>query len=177
MRFNAIKSGLCYALVLLLHLLPTLLHAQENSSIVKGVVQNNNGDVLTGVSVVIRNTANNFTSGTSTDSTGVFTFSRIPAGGPYKFTFSIDGYESQSLSGYNIKNDITLSLVVKMKDAANSLDQVIVIGYGSQRKRAVTGSVVSVSADQFKDRSSSNVAQSIEGTVPGVNISTTQGAP
>jgi TonB-dependent starch-binding outer membrane protein SusC len=178
MRFNVFKSGPCYAFIFLLHLmLPQLLQAQENSSIVKGVVQNNNGDPLTGVSVVIRNTANNFTSGTSTDSTGVFTFSRIPAGGPYKFTFTIVGYESQTLSGYNIKNDITLSLVVKMKDAASSLDQVIVIGYGSQRKRAVTGSVVSVTADQFKDRSSSNVAQSIEGTVPGVNISTTQGAP
>src|SRR3954467_5312690 len=125
MRFNAIKSGLCYALVLLLHLLPTLLHAQENSSIVKGVVQNNNGDVLAGVSVVIRNTSNNFTSGTSTDSTGVFTFSRVPAGGPYSFTFSIVGYENQTLGGYNIKNDVTLSLIVKMKELSNTLDQVV----------------------------------------------------
>jgi TonB-linked SusC/RagA family outer membrane protein len=178
MRFNVLKSRIYLALTFsLLLLLPPSLFAQEKSSLVKGIVQNSNGDPLPGVSVIIKNTVNHFSSGASTDSAGVFTFSSIPAGGPYSFTFSMVGFQNQTLGGYHIKNDITLSLVVKLKELPGSLDQVIVIGYGSQRKRAVTGSVVSVSSDQFKDRSFSNVAQSIEGAVPGVNITTTQGAP
>jgi TonB-dependent starch-binding outer membrane protein SusC len=67
--------------------------------------------------------------------------------------------------------DVSLALESK------SLDNVVVIGYGTQKKRAVTGSVVSVGYDEFKDRSFSNVAQSLAGTVPGVNIASSQGAP
>lgn len=173
MRFNLIRSGACLAL----SLLTMAVTAQQKTSVVKGLVQNNANIPLNGVSVVIRNTTNNFTSGTSSDSSGVFTFSRIPSGGPYSFTFSMVGYESQTLTGYQIKDDVTLSLIVKLKELPGSLDQVVVVGYGSQRKRAVTGSVVSVGYEQFKDRSFANVAQSIEGTVAGVNIITTQGAP
>jgi TonB-linked SusC/RagA family outer membrane protein len=177
MRFNLFKSGRSYALLLLSYLLLSTLSAQEKSIPVKGVVQNNNGDLLPGVSVVIRNTTTNFTSGTTTDSTGVFNFPRVLPGGPYSFSFSMEGYESQVLSGYQIKHDISLSLVVKMKERLGILEQVVVVGYGTQKKRAVTGSVASIGFEQFKDRSSSNVMQSIEGMVAGVNISTTQGAP
>jgi TonB-linked SusC/RagA family outer membrane protein len=178
MRFNPFKSGTCFALSLLTAIvLSPPIHAQEKTSLVKGLVQTNANVPLSGVSVVVRNTANNFTSGTTSDSAGVFSFQRIPSGGPYSFTFSMVGYESQTLTGYQIKDDITLSLIVKLRELPGSLDQVVVVGYGSQKKRAVTGSVVSVGYDQFKDRSFANVAQSLEGTVPGVNIITTQGAP
>lgn len=69
------------------------------------------------------------------------------------------------------------SMNITMSEEAKSLENVVVIGYGTQKKRAVTGSVVSVGYDEFKDRSFSNVAQSIAGTVPGVNITSSQGAP
>ncbi|TDH21579.1 TonB-dependent receptor [Segetibacter sp. 3557_3] len=74
-----------------------------------------------------------------------------------------------------VNNQRVLNTV--MGSTQKSLEEVVVVGYGTQRKRAVTGSVVSVGYDQFKDRSFSNVAQSLEGTVAGVNITTTQGAP
>src|ERR1700710_2750673 len=83
------------------------LMAQGKTSLIKGVVQNNNNEPLPGVSVIIRNTKTNFTSGTSTDSSGNFTFSRITSGGPYTFTFSAVGYEKQTLAGYSIKPEIT----------------------------------------------------------------------
>ena len=66
---------------------------------------------------------------------------------------------------------------VALTAESKSLEQVVVIGYGTQKKRAVTGAVVSVGYDEFKDRSFSNVAQSLAGTVPGVNITSSQGAP
>ncbi|MES2649509.1 MAG: TonB-dependent receptor [Bacteroidota bacterium] len=67
--------------------------------------------------------------------------------------------------------------LVKLDIDSKSLDDVIVVGYGTQKKRAVTGSVASVGYDQFKDRAYSNVAQSLEGAIAGVNISSSQGAP
>src|SRR6185295_18080902 len=104
MRFKHIKSRALHALpVLSLILLAFAASAQEKTSLVKGVVQNNSNQPIAGVSVVIRNTANNFTSGTTSDTTGGFNFSRIPSGGPYSFTFTMIGYENQTLSGYYIK--------------------------------------------------------------------------
>src|SRR4051794_1901713 len=112
MIINQIRSRAClFALVLLQSLsISSKLSAQSSATLVKGVVQNINNQPLPGVTVIIRNTKNNYTSGTSTDSSGGFTFTRITAGGPYSFTFSTVGYETQTLGGYNIKGDITLSV-------------------------------------------------------------------
>src|SRR5688500_1085593 len=98
----------------------TLVNAQGKDVLIKGSVEKSNGEPISGVSVVIRNIKTNFSSGTTTDSAGIFTFSRIPAGGPYSFTFTSIGYLTQSLSGYNIKEDFTLSLVVKMIETTTS---------------------------------------------------------
>jgi TonB-dependent starch-binding outer membrane protein SusC len=148
----------------------TDLHAQQLTSLVKGVVQNTNNEPLVAVSVVIRNNTTNFTSGTSTDSTGTFTFSGISAGGPYSFTLSSVGYEPQTLSGYNIKENVTLTLSLKMAPISNSLDQVIVVGYGTQKKSDLTGSVVRVSMDDKSSLANVNLFQALSGAVAGVNV-------
>ena len=59
----------------------------EKNSSVKGVVNSNKNEPVEGVSVIIRNTKTNFTSGTTTDANGSFSFLRIPLGGPYNFIF------------------------------------------------------------------------------------------
>ncbi len=167
-----------YCLIFLTFILPAShLFSQETTSLVKGIVQTDNDAPLTGVSVFIRNTKNNFTAGASTDSSGIFTFSRVPSGGPYSFTFSAVGYETQTLAGYNIKNDITLSLVVKMKASAATLDQVVVIGYGTSKRRNVTGAVVSVNEREISQRSPTNAFEAIQGQMAGVQITTSSGAP
>src|SRR6476469_9193264 len=143
------------------------LQAQGKTSLVNGVVQNNSSQPLPGVSVIIRNTKTNFTSGTSTDSSGIFTFSRISAGGPYSFTFSTVGYDQQTLSGYNIKEGITLSLVVKMNANAANLDQVVVVGYGTQRRKDLTGSIASVGSKDIKDLAVTRVDQALSGKAAG----------
>lgn len=86
-------------------------------------------------------------------------------------------FTSQGFGSYEgaVKNQEPFS--VRLLTDAKSLDDVVVIGYGTQKKRAVTGSVVSVGYDQFKDRSFTNVAQSLEGAIAGVNIASSQGAP
>src|SRR6476646_4147647 len=103
-------------------LIPLTVKAQDLNTIVKGVVKGTNGEPLVGASVVIRNEKTKFTSGTKTDDNGIFTFSRVPAGGPYSFSFSIVGYEPQTLSGYTIKQGTTFTLAVDMKAASGNID-------------------------------------------------------
>jgi TonB-linked SusC/RagA family outer membrane protein len=179
MRFNLLKSGapLC-ALVFVLSLVPARrVYAQDKTSFVKGMIQAGNNEPLAGVSVIIRNTKNNFTSGTSTDSSGNFSFSHITAGGPYTFTFSAVGYEKQTLAGYNIKPDITLSLMITMVQSTASLDQVVVVGYGTQKRKDLTGSVGSLASKEIKDLAVTRVEQALSGRVAGVQVKLADGQP
>ena len=113
MRFNPLTSrALLLALLILTQILPpTVARAQNTTSFVKGIVHGDNNEPLNGATVIIRNNKTNFTSGTKTDSSGIFTF-RVLAGGPYGFTVSMVGYEAQNLSGYSLKEGATFSLIV-----------------------------------------------------------------
>ncbi|MDB5245944.1 MAG: SusC/RagA family TonB-linked outer membrane protein [Segetibacter sp.] len=178
MRFNLLKSkGNIFALLFLFFIFFFLNAGAQNTSAVKGIVQNEASSPLPGVSVVIRNTATNFTSGTSTDSSGVFTFSRVTSGGPYTFTFSTVGYETQTLAGYNIKSDATLSLVIKMKGTTASLEQVVVVGYGTQRRKDLTGSIASVGSKDIRELAVTRVDQALAGKAAGVQVKAVSGEP
>lgn len=155
----------------LLHLHPA--HAQESLSTVKGIVHGELNEPLAGVSVVIRNTSSNFTTGTKTDSTGLFT-ANVPAGGPYRFTITIVGYQEQVLSGYNLKAASTFTLDVSMKPVNSDLDQVIVIGYGSRKKSDISSAIVSIDAEEIRSRPVQNALQALQGKAAGVDITSNE---
>lgn len=173
---KSVSSTIC-ALLLGFFFISPDLSAQEAHSLVKGVVSTSTNEPLSGVTVVVRNTQTNFTSGTSTDDKGAFSFARIPAGGPYTFTFSAVGFDAQVLSGYSIKDEAVLSLVVKMKSTSEVLNDVVVIGYGSQKRKDLTGSISSISADNIKDLSVTRVDQALLGKVAGVQVKPSSGEP
>ncbi len=178
MRFNYIKSWGVFALIFqLIIIAPVIVQAQAKNSQVKGIVQTNDSSPIEGVSVILRDMKSNFTIGTSTNNNGEFSFASIPAGGPYSFIFSTVGFETQTLSGYNIKSDITLSLVVKMKSTAAALDQVVVVGYGTQKRKDLTGSVASVGAKDVKDLAVTRIDQALLGKVAGVQVKPVSGEP
>jgi len=181
MKFNFIRlrTNPVVPVVLFCLLVSQAVSAQQSGISVNGVVQSaSNNESVPGVSVIVRNTKTNFTSGTTTDSTGVFTFPRIPAGGPYSFTFSAIGYESQTLGGYNVKENASLSLVVKIKQsAATTMDQVVVVGYGSQKRKDLTGAVGSISAKDIKDMAVIRVDQALIGKAAGVQVKPFTGQP
>jgi TonB-linked SusC/RagA family outer membrane protein len=179
MECNRFKSKAGYPVLLFLLALFTFpqLDAQAQGSLVKGAVHAANNEPLSGVSVVIRNAKTNFTTGTTTDSSGNFIFSRLSSGGPYSLTFSMVGFEKQTLGGYNLKQDATLSLVVKMVPAGNSLDQVVVVGYGTLKRKDLTGSVASLSGKEIKDLGVSNVQQALSGRIAGVQVKLNDGSP
>ncbi|MEJ7826658.1 MAG: TonB-dependent receptor, partial [Segetibacter sp.] len=179
MKLNrpALQATFFGLMFLLLFLNASKTSAQERNSKVKGAVLNSRSEPLSGVSVIVRNTQTNFTSGTSTDNSGNFTFSNIPSGGAYNFTFSNVGFEDQTLSGYNIKDNQTLSLTVKMTSSSATLDQVVVIGYGTQKRKDVTGSVASVDADKIRDLPVVRADQAILGKLAGVQVKPGSGEP
>ena len=144
------------------------LHAQDKNASIDGVVQNSDQAPIQAVSVILRNTKTNFNAGTSTDSLGKFKFSQVPEGGPYTITLSTVGYEMQTLAGYTIKNSIPLSLTVNMKSSASSLDQVIIVGYGTQKKANLTGAISTVSVEDLVTVPTPTIVQSVMGRVPGV---------
>lgn len=181
MKFSFTRSSATRAVIIFLFSTLAFRNgsAQQPHVAVNGVVQtSNNNDPVAGVSVIVRNTKTNFTLGTTTDSTGVFNFSRMPAGGPYSFTFSAVGYDAQTLGGYNIKENASLSLLVKIKQSAGAtLDQIVVVGYGSLKRKDLTGAVGSIGSKDIKDMAMIRVDQAILGKVAGVQVKPVTGQP
>ncbi len=172
MKFNHLKfSGSFFSLMFLLLIFKTTsLNAQARTNLVKGVVHNSKDEPVEGVSVVIKNARTKFTSGTSTDSSGTFTFPRIPSGGSYSFTFTNVGYEAQTLNGYTVNENVPLSVSVKLKESTSTLEQVVVVGYGTQKRKDLTGSISSVSEKEIADMPVARLDEALAGRVPGLDI-------
>lgn len=156
---------------------PFALLAQEQRATVRGIVRDEKGLALGYVNVAAKNNATGFTAGTQTDSTGVFRFAQLPAGSNYSFTFSYVGFETQTLSGYTLKPDAAFTLVVKMKTDTRTMDEVVVIGYGSQRRELLTSAIGSVKAKDFVKGAVTDAAQLIRGKVAGLSVITPDGNP
>ena len=162
------------AVLLCLTFLPFLLSsraaAQEKITDVKGIVQDEKGEALVGVSVLARNARNNFSAGVQTNSEGVFVFPKLPAGGEYSFTFTNIGFDAQTLSGYRLRPGTTVSLVVKLVQNRQSMNDIVVVGYGTVRKSDLTGSVGVVNPDDIKKNATYDIARSLQGQVAGVSV-------
>lgn len=151
-------------------------HAQEGFTDVKGIVHDEAGLAVVGASVVIRNSQTNFTTGTTTDTAGIFN-TRLTAGGPYVFTVKSVGYEPATLSGYNLKAGTTFSLDISLKSSAAQLNQVVVVGYGTQRKADITGAIVSVNASTIARAATPDATGALQGQMPGVVVVKNVGKP
>lgn len=169
------KHVLTTLLVLLL-LLPFALFAQDARTDVTGIVRDLNGKALRGVNITAKNIATGFSAGDETDSSGLFRFSRLPSG-TYNFTVSYIGYETQTLTNYELKAGTTASLVVKLEQKNRSLDEVVVVGYGTQRKEELTSAAVGIKAKDFVKGSVTDASQLIRGKVAGLTIVTPDANP
>lgn len=130
---------------------------------VTGKITDPNGAPLSGVTVTIKGTSR----ATTTNEQGVFT---LTADDNDVLVFSYVGYESQEIK-VGDKTTINLSLA----SAASSLENIVVIGYGTVKKRDLTGAVVSLKGDEVKKVPAGNVMESVQGKVAGVDITRTSG--
>ena len=135
-------------------------------STVKGRVKDDGGQGLPGVSVVVKGT----TAGTVTDVEGNYTVSVPDANGTLVFSFI--GYLTQEIPlGNKTTLDVTLGTDVK------SLNEVIVVGYGTAKKATVTGSVVAVKGAELEKSPTANLSNSLGGRLPGVSAVQQSGEP
>lgn len=111
---------------------------------------------------------------TITNKAGQFVLPEMPRG---KFTLEVMyvGYEKSSFVIETSENDIELTIA--MKQSVNALDQTVVIAYGTTTKRLNTGSVGKVTAEEIKKQPVSNPLAALEGRVPGLEITQTNGVP
>ena len=143
-----------------------LVSAQQMRQI-QGKVIKENGDPLIGVTVALK--GSNIS--TATDTKGEFTL-QVPDRNNLALVFSSVGFAGQEVNlGSNT------NVTVTMREAASSLDDVVVIGYQSVRRKDVTGSVSSVNARQIKDFPLSSAAEALQGKLAGVQVISSEGAP
>ena len=133
--------------------------------LVKGTVRDHNGEPVIGASVVVKGTSN----GTITDVDGAYSLS-VP--GKAMLVVSFIGYKTQEV--YVTKQDV---INITLHDNQEVLDEVVVIGYGTQKKADLTGAVANISADKLSSQSNVNIGQALQGKIAGVDIVSQGGAP
>ncbi|MBD0254755.1 MAG: TonB-dependent receptor [Cytophagales bacterium] len=145
---------------------PVRMFGQKAEFQVKGTVVDDKGERLVGVSVLLKGT----TTGTSTDVNGGYTMN-LPDGNA-TLVFSYIGYTPQEIAVNNRPVvDVTLASDIK------ALSEVVVVGYGTQKKANVTGAIATFQADKLEERPIVRVDQALVGQMAGVQVKQTTGAP
>ncbi len=150
-------------LLSLLLIIPVWVCAQNVT--VKGTVTDLNGESMPGVNVLQAGTTN----GIITDIEGNYQLS-VPSNA--RLIFSFIGYVTQTVS---VDGKTTLNVV--MKEDAQALEEVVVVGYGTQRKSDISGSVASVDRESMMRKAPVNIAQGLQGAAAGVLVTAQDGAP
>ena len=147
------------ATVINLLLFSFVIFAQQQITVTGTVTEGATGDPAIGVTVLVKGT----TIGTVTDIDGNYTLSNVPQDAIIVFSYIGMLTIEEPLNGRSVVSVI-------MAEDVQALDEVVVIGYGSARKRDLTGSIVSLNADEISNRPTTNLISSVQGKVAGVQI-------
>lgn len=135
------------------------------STIVRGVVNDQQGAPLPGVSVQLKGTA----TATATGPDGGYSINATSNG---TLTFSFVGFNSQNVA---INNQTAINIT--LQENVKSLNEVVVVGYGTQKKSVVTGAISSVKTSDIQDQQVTRVDQALQGRTSGVTVVQSSGAP
>ncbi|MBR5716648.1 MAG: TonB-dependent receptor [Bacteroidales bacterium] len=166
MRSSACNTWLGRLITLLVAFVvsSTLVFAQTKT--VTGTVVDEMGEPVIGANVVVVGTTN----GATTDMDGNFSIQNVANNATLRVSYI--GYKEQNIpvAGRNKFN-------IALEEDRDELDEVVVIGYGTVKRRDLTGSVASVSGDKLKANPVTNVAQALQGQLPGVSVTSQDGRP
>jgi len=166
---KGINSSLCRIVLVMLFWLPAIISIQANPSqsrTISGVVKSaTDGEPLIGVSVLVKETS----TGAITDMDGKYSLTALTGN---TLVFSYIGYKEQE-----IKVGSSSVINVSLEENNAVLDEVVVIGYGVQKKKLVTGATVQVKGENIAKLNTTNPLQAMQGQTPGVNIASTSGQP
>ena len=141
--------------------------AGAQTRIVKGKVLDTEGTAVPGVAVIQAGTSN----GTMTEADGSFSI-KVPDK-DVKLEFSSLGYVSTTVTVPASQDRVTVTI----EEEAMTLDETVVVGYGTQKKVNLTGAVTAVEGKALENRSAHNLTTMLQGSVPGLNITTSSGNP
>lgn len=161
-----LKNPIHYVILLgcMFYLSITSLYAQELA--VSGNVKDATGEFVIGASVLVKGTTN----GTITDIDGNFTLTGLSAGSVIEVSYI--GYVTQSLT---IQDATPLQIV--LKEDTETLDEVVVVGYGVQKKSVVTASIAKVSSDDLASTAPTRMDNALKGLAAGVTVTSSSGQP
>ena len=148
-------------LMLLLISFPLGIWAQNKT--VTGVVVDVQGESIIGANVLVKGTVN----GVITDINGKFTLNQVAADATLQISFI--GYKEQTI---DLKGKSNIRVV--MQEDTEMLDEVVVVGYGVQKKSDVTGAMISVSSEELTSRPVSNAFEAMQGKAAGVDITSNE---
>lgn len=143
----------------------SVLRTNQGNLTIKGTISDKTGPII-GANVIIKGTTN----GVITDIDGNFTLENVKKGDILQVSFI--GYSTKEIKISNNNN-----LHIQLDEDTQSLEEVVVVGYGSQRKSDLTGGVTAVGEDKLGLVSTNNLMDKLAGQIPGLNISTGNAQP
>lgn len=143
----------------------SVLRTNQGNLTIKGTISDKTGPII-GANVIIKGTTN----GVITDLDGKFTLENVKKGDILQVSFI--GYSTKEIKIANNNN-----LHIQLDEDTQSLEEVVVVGYGSQRKSDLTGGVTAVGEDKLGLVSTNNLMDKLAGQIPGLNISTGNAQP
>lgn len=147
-------------------LAPASMSSQQTGKKVTGKVTDSSGALLPGVAVVVKGTTN----GVITDNNGNFSLSNIPESAILQFSFV-------GMKGQEITVGVKTSFNVSLADESIGIEEVVAVGYGTQKKATSTGSILAVKGTELIKSPTMNVSNSLEGRISGLVTQTVSGEP
>lgn len=157
-------------------LLSSLSRAQHSTQL-KGTVISESGELLNGVTVIYSLSDGKQRQATLTDEKGVFIINDLKSGNKYNLTFSHVGYEEHKLLNYLVNTGDNNSVLIRLKPAVSSLNDVVVIGYGEQSRAKTTGALSQVKSKDMNRYNGSNFALQLTGRSAGVVVNDASAQP
>ena len=161
--------------VFLLMMLYCLCSQGFTQTMLKGKVTNEKGEPLSGVTVVFENKTAKLNSQTQTDAGGAFVLNSVKVQPSYSLSFSYIGYVTKVVEKSASTSNIFLD--IKLDPTKSLSNEIVVVGYSTQKKVNLTGAVDQVSGEVFENRSIPNLAQGLQGFVPNLNLTMGDGKP
>ncbi|MFC3561766.1 TonB-dependent receptor [Pedobacter jamesrossensis] len=139
-------KNLLFAVLMLCLCVSSSLRAQTTQASISGIITDEKKQSIPGVSVQVRNNSTGFTTRTSTNAQGEYTFKELPLGGPYSVKAVFVGYGEQTRSGYMLNLGDVVKVSITMQEASQNLEAVQVVAFGLKNKVQNFGASTEISA-------------------------------
>lgn len=145
---------------------------------VTGIVSNEAGVPIAGATITAINEKESTAKYTTISSNmGEFSFTQLTVGAKYRFIISYTGYKEQLISNYTVKVSGNAAIKVPLAISNADLDEVIVVGYGTQKRINATGAVDQITSKNLENRPVTNLTQGLQGLLPNLNLKMLDGKP